>query len=91
VDTLIRNEGSVERLYDTNAASVWFRERGIKHSPSYLRKLRTIGNGPVYCLFNGRPHYTEPGMAQYAQERTSPLARSSAEHANAGHRRQIEH
>jgi hypothetical protein len=79
----------VERLYDTAAASAWFRERGIRLSPSYLRKLRSLGTGPAYRLFNGLPHYTETEMTEYATERTSAPARSAAEHVGAGHRRSL--
>jgi hypothetical protein len=69
----------VERLYNTRAASAWFEGKGIKLSPSYLRKLRCVGTGPVYQVLNGLPYYTETGMTQYIEERLSLPRRSSSE------------
>jgi hypothetical protein len=70
---------SLPRLYNTRAASAWFERRGIKLSRAYLRKLRCIGTGPEFHLFNGLPHYTEVGMTKYMEERLSPPWRSNSE------------
>jgi hypothetical protein len=68
------------RLYNTSAASAWFKERGIENlSPTYLRKLRCIGTGPAYQVLNRKPYYTETGMTQYLEERLSSPRRSSSE------------
>jgi hypothetical protein len=73
-------------LYDGPAAERWFKERGLKLSASYLRKLRCLGTGPAYVIFNGRPYYTDETLTDYVAERTSAPARSEAEHVAAGHR-----
>jgi hypothetical protein len=76
------------RLYTPKDACDRLRERhGIKLSPVYLRKLRCLGTGPAFVLFNGRPHYTDETLDEYVQENTSAPAHSSAAHANAGNRR----
>jgi hypothetical protein len=73
----------MQRLYPTNEASDQLKERGIPHSPNYLRKLRCLGTGPAYHLLNGRAFYTDTTLDEYIEERLSPARRSGAEHAAA--------
>jgi hypothetical protein len=74
------------RLYPTEDASARLREHGIKHSPTYLRKLRSLGKGPRFVLFNNRPYYTGETLDEYVEANTSAPARSGVEHTKAGHR-----
>jgi hypothetical protein len=73
-------------LYRTRAASIRLKEGwGVKHSESYLRKLRSQGKGPKYVLFNGVPHYTDEFLGEYVEAGTSAPAKSGTEHRKLGH------
>jgi hypothetical protein len=66
-------------FYDTAAASGWLAERGIRRSPAYLRKLRCVGGGPAFRMFNKRPVYDENALAEWVAERLSPRFHSTAQ------------
>jgi hypothetical protein len=75
------------KLYDTPDASARLRERhGVKHSPVYLRKLRCLGKGPRFVLFNNKPYYTDETLDEYVEANTSAPARSGVEHTKNGNR-----
>jgi len=61
----------MDLLFDTGAASHWLRGHGVRRAPATLRKLRCIGGGPLYRLFNGRPYYTEQDLVDWVEARLS--------------------
>jgi hypothetical protein len=74
----------MERVFVTDDASEWLRERGVSRSPADLRKLRVVGGGPRFRLLNRRPVYTEADLADWVQTRLSPPFRNTAEAHAAG-------
>ena len=58
----------MDRLYETEAASQWLNERGIRRSPKTLRKLRCVGGGPRFRYLNGKPYYAETDMVDWVEE-----------------------
>jgi hypothetical protein len=68
----------MEPLFDTVAASQWLAAHGVTRTPATLRKLRCLGNGPVYRLLNARPVYTAPDLEAWIESRLSrPFASTS--------------
>jgi hypothetical protein len=71
------------RLRTTAAAVLYLEEtHGIQRTPSYLKKLRLTGRGPLFSLFNNRPYYTDDGLDRWVEEGLSGPARSGVEHRN---------
>jgi hypothetical protein len=65
-------------LLTTDRASEKLTELGVKRSPATLRKLRCLGGGPSYRIFNGRPYYTEEDLVAWIQEGLSAPRHSSS-------------
>jgi hypothetical protein len=65
-------------LLDTSAAAQWLTTHGVRRSATTLRKLRCIGGGPMYRLFNSKPYYTEGDLAAWVKARlTFPVGSTS--------------
>jgi hypothetical protein len=65
-------------LFDTNAAAQWLCAYGVRRTPATLRKLRCIGGGPHYRLFNAKPYYTESDLIAWIESRlTAPMGSTS--------------
>jgi hypothetical protein len=69
----------MERLFDTNAASVRLNEHGVHRSPAYLRKLRCIGGGPRFRRLGNKPVYTEGDLIAWIEARLSAPMGSTSE------------
>jgi hypothetical protein len=67
------------RYLDTPRASDHLANRGVNRSPSYLRKLRCVGGGPVYRTLNGKPYYTEDDLDAWIEESLSSPVRNTSE------------
>jgi hypothetical protein len=67
---LLMTQGAVEKLRENH---------GLSYSPATLRKLRCLGGGPAYRIFNGRPFYTEADLAAWVEQGLSEPRRSSSE------------
>ncbi|HJU17916.1 MAG TPA: hypothetical protein VJ770_15780 [Stellaceae bacterium] len=77
----------MENLFDTAAASEWLAAHGVQRSEKTLRKLRSIGGGPVFRRLNRKPYYTEADLAQWVEAHLSPPLGSTSETKPSGRRR----
>jgi hypothetical protein len=77
----------LDRLYETEAASQWLNERGIRRSPKTLRKLRCVGGGPRFRYLNRKPYYTEPDLVDWVENGLTERFSSTSEAGVAAERR----
>lgn len=77
-EAFLETHGIVRRLSRAEAAQ-FLAERGYQVSVATLGKYACTGGGPVYEKFGRRPLYTEKGLLEWAQGRTSPPRRHSSD------------
>jgi hypothetical protein len=58
----------MQPLLTTERAAEKLTALGVKRTPATLRKLRCIGGGPPYRIFNGRPYYTEEELVAWIEK-----------------------
>lgn len=69
----------MQTLLTTDRAAKRLTELGVKRTEATLRKLRCLGGGPPYRVFNGRPYYIEEDLVAWIEGGLSvPRHNSSA-------------
>jgi hypothetical protein len=58
---------NLKDAFDTTAASSYLRRKhGVHHAPSYLAKLRSVGNGPAFYVAAKAVLYLPSDLDAYA-------------------------
>ncbi len=68
-----------ERRLCRAEAAAFLAERGYRVSATTLGKYACVGGGPVYEKFGRRPLYTERGLLEWVEGRTSTPQRHTSE------------